>query len=264
MDWGKANRMSKVMKSDGHCFYLAMDHGYFQGPTTNLENVGKAATPLLEFVDALYVTRGILRTQIDPKMDNPVILRISGGASMVGEDLANEGIVTDIDEILRLNVSAVGLSIFIGSQFENQTLLNLGKVVNMCQPYGIPVMAVTAVGREMEKREARYLALACRICAETGADVVKTYYCDNFEHVVNGCPVPVVLAGGPKTDNDLEVLEFVYNSMQAGAAGVNLGRNIWQNKYPRAMARALQAIIHEGAKPKEAMDLFDGWASDAK
>lgn len=263
MDWGKANRMSKVLKSDGHCFYLAMDHGYFQGPTTNLENVGKGAAPLLEFVDALFVTRGVLRAQIDPHMDTPVILRISGGASMVGEDLANESVMTSIDEIIRLNVAAVGLSIFVGSKYENQTLTNLANVVNMCQPYGIPVMAVTAVGRELDKRDARYLALACRVCAEVGADVVKTYYCDNFEKVVNGCPVPVVLAGGPKTDSDLEVLEFVYNGMQAGAVGVNLGRNIWQNKYPRAMARALQAVIHEGVKPKEAMDLFSEMAAQS-
>jgi putative autoinducer-2 (AI-2) aldolase len=263
MDWGKANRMSKVLKADGHCFYLAMDHGYFQGPTTNLEHVGRAAAPLLEFVDALFVTRGVLRAQIDPSTQTPIILRISGGTSMVGEDLANEGVVTSIDEILRLNVAAVGLSIFIGSRYEHQTLLNLANVVNLCQPYGIPVMAVTAVGKEMEKREARYLSLACRICAETGADVVKTYYCDDFEKVVEGCPVPVVLAGGPKTENDLEVLEFVYKGIQAGAAGVNLGRNIWQNKYPRAMARSLQAVIHGCATPAQAMEIFNDVAGKA-
>jgi putative autoinducer-2 (AI-2) aldolase len=264
MDWGKANRMSKVLKSDGHCFYLAMDHGYFQGPTHNLENVGKAAAPLLEFVDALFVSRGVLRAQIPPATETPIILRISGGTSMVGEDLANEGIIASIDEILRLNVAAVGLSIFIGSHYEHQTLTNLGNVINMCQPYGIPVMAVTAVGREMDKREARYLSLACRICAETGADVVKTYFCPNFEKVVSGCPVPIVLAGGPKTETDLEVLDFVYQAMQAGAVGVNLGRNIWQNKHPRAMARALQAVIHENAKPTEAMELFDEMAAQDK
>jgi putative autoinducer-2 (AI-2) aldolase len=257
MDWGKANRMSKVLKQDGHCFYLAMDHGYFQGPTHRLEKPGEAAAPLLEYVDALFVTRGVLRAQIDPTIETPVILRISGGTSMVGEDLANEGITTSIDEILRLNVAAVGLSVFVGSRYEHQTLMNLANMVNLCQPYGIPVMAVTAVGREMEKRDARYLSLACRVCAEAGADVVKTYYADDFEKVVAGCPVPVVLAGGPKTESDLEVLEFVYNGMQAGAAGVNLGRNIWQNQYPRAMARALQAVIHEGATPQEAMQQFN-------
>lgn len=257
MDWGKANRMSKVVKEDGHCFYLAMDHGYFQGPTSHLENPGKAAKPLLEYVDALFVTRGVLRSQIDPNTETPIILRISGGTSMAGGDLENEAVTVDIDEILRLNVASVGLSIFVGSDYQHQTLVNLSNVVNMCQPYGVPVMAVTAVGRELEKRDARYLALACRVCAEMGADIVKTYYCDGFEKVIQGCPVPVVLAGGPKTDNDFEVLEFVYTGMQAGAIGVNLGRNIWQNKYPQAMASALRAIIHENATSKEAMEIFD-------
>lgn len=256
MDWGKANRMSKVIRPDGKCFYLAMDHGYFQGPTTKLENVGKAAAPILEFVDALFVTRGVLRAQIPAEISNPIILRVSGGTSMAGKDLADEGLTTSIDEIIRLNVSAVGISVFVGSDYEHQTILNLAELVNRCEPYGIPVMAVTAVGREMEKRDARYLSMACRICAEMGASVVKTYYCDSFDKVASSCPVPVVIAGGPKTDNDLEVLEFVYQGMQSGAIGVNLGRNIWQNTNPRGMARALKGIIHEGLTPKEAYDLY--------
>jgi len=256
MDWGKANRMSKVIRPDGKCFYLAMDHGYFQGPTTKLENVGKAAAPILEFVDALFVTRGVLRAQIPAEISNPIILRVSGGTSMAGKDLADEGLTVSIDEIIRLNVSAVGISVFVGSDYEHQTILNLAELVNRCEPYGIPVMAVTAVGREMEKRDARYLSLACRICAEMGASVVKTYYCESFDKVVNSCLVPVVIAGGPKTDNDLEVLEFVYQGMESGAIGVNLGRNIWQNTRPRGMARALRGIIHEGLTPKEAYDLY--------
>jgi 3-hydroxy-5-phosphonooxypentane-2,4-dione thiolase len=256
MDWGKANRMSKVIKPDGKCFYLAMDHGYFQGPTSKLEHVGRAAQPLLEFVDALFVTRGVLRSQISPENPIPIILRVSGGTSMVCPDLANEAITTSLDEILRLNVSAVGFSVFVGSDFEHQTLLNMTELVNRCEPYGIPVMAVTAVGREMEKRDARYLALACRICAELGASVVKTYYCDNFEKVSAGCPVPVVIAGGPKTENDLEVLDFVYRGLQGGAIGVNLGRNIWQNSRPEAMACALRGLIHEQLTPLQAYDLY--------
>lgn len=256
MDWGKANRMSKVIKPDGKCFYLAMDHGYFQGPTTRLEHVGKAAVPLLEFVDALFVTRGVLRPQIPPATETPIILRVSGGTSMGGGDLSHEGVTTSIDEILRLNVSAVGISVFVGSDYEHDSILNLADLVNECEPYGVPVMAVTAVGREMEKREARYLAMACRICAEMGASVVKTYYCENFDKVAQGCPVPVVIAGGPKTENDFEVLEFVWKGMQGGAIGVNLGRNIWQNDHPRAMARALRSIIHEGSSPKEAFELY--------
>lgn len=259
MDWGKANRMSKVIKSDGKCFYLAMDHGYFQGPTSKLENVGKAAQPLLEFVDCLFVTRGVLRAQIPPETGNPIILRVSGGTSMSGGDLSNEGITTSIDEILRLNTAAVGISVFVGSEYERQSILNMAELVNLCEPYGVPVMAVTAVGRELEKREARYLAMACRICAEAGASVVKTYYSDNFERIAQGCPVPVVIAGGPKTDNDLEVLEFVYKGMQGGAIGVNLGRNIWQNARPRAMARALKSIIHEGTTPGQAFELYESF-----
>jgi putative autoinducer-2 (AI-2) aldolase len=262
MDWGKANRMSKVIKPDGKCFYLAVDHGYFQGPTHCLEAPGVAAGPLLQYVDAVFVTRGVLRSQIDPSTETPIILRVSGGTSMASPDLSNEGVTTSIDEILRLNASAVGISVFVGSDYEHQTIMNLAKLVNECEPYGIPVMAVTAVGREMEKRESRYLAMACRICAEAGASVVKTYYCDDFDRVASGCPAPVVIAGGPKTETDLEVLEFVYQGIQSGAIGVNLGRNIWQNDHPQAMARALKLIIHEKATPKEAMDLFDTIAKE--
>ena len=257
MDWGLANRLSKVIKPDGHCFYLAMDHGYFQGPTSRLEHVGKAAGPLLKYVDALFVTRGAARAQVDPAMEQALILRVSGGNSMVGSDLANEEWLVSIEEIIRMNAAAVGFSVYIGSDYEHQTIKEFTRLVNACSAYNIPVMAVTAVGRELGARlEARYLALACRICAEMGANVVKTYYCQDFEKVTQGCPVPVVIAGGPKTDSELEVLEFVYNGMQAGAIGVNLGRNIWQNDNPQGMARALQMVIHENATPQEAYQLF--------
>jgi 3-hydroxy-5-phosphonooxypentane-2,4-dione thiolase len=264
MDWGMANRLSKTVKPDGHCFYLAMDHGYFQGPTHCLEEPGRAAAPLLPYVDALFVTRGVLRAAIDPAMSPALILRVSGGNSMVGKDLANEEITSSIEDIIRVNAAAVGFSVYIGSEYEHQTLMALSNLVNNCTPYGIPVMAVTAVGRETEKMEPRYLSLACRICAELGASVVKTYYCDDFERVTGGCPMPVVIAGGPKTDSELEVMEFVYNGMQQGAIGVNLGRNIWQNECPTGMARALQAIIHENATPRQAHDLFLSMKQDAK
>jgi putative autoinducer-2 (AI-2) aldolase len=257
MDWGMANRLSRVIKPDGHCFYLAMDHGYFQGPTHRLEHVGKAAEPLLPYVDALFVTRGVARAQINPQMSPALILRVSGGNSMVGQDLANEEVTVSVEEILRMNAAAVGLSVYIGSAYEHQTLMALSKLVNECAPYNLPVMAVTAVGREMDqKKESRYLGMACRICAELGASVVKTYYCEDFEKVTQGCPVPVVIAGGPKTESELEVLEFVYDGMQRGAIGVNLGRNIWQNDKPVAMARALRAVIHEKATPQEAFALY--------
>jgi putative autoinducer-2 (AI-2) aldolase len=257
MDWGMANRLSRTIKADGRCFYLAMDHGYFQGPTHCLEQPGKAAEPLLPYVDALFVTRGVLRSVIPAAMNPALILRVSGGNSMVGKDLANEETTTSIEEILRLNASAVGFSTYIGSEYEHQTLMSLAKLVNDCSAYGIPVMAVTAVGRELkEKMDARFLALACRICAEFGASVVKTYYCENFSKVTQGCPVPVVIAGGPKTDSELEVFQFVYDGIQQGAIGVNLGRNIWQNECPVGMARGLQALIHENLPPQEAYDLY--------
>jgi putative autoinducer-2 (AI-2) aldolase len=175
---------------------------------------------------------------------------------MVGQDLANEGLTTSMDDAVRLNVSAVGLSLFVGTDYERETLLNLSKLVNEGERYGIPVMAVTAVGREMEKRDARYLGLCCRIAAELGAKVVKTYWCEDFEKVVQGCPVPVVMAGGPQVDTELEVLEFVHDGMSRGAIGVNLGRNIWQNDFPVAMIRAIRYIIHENGTAKEAHELF--------
>jgi putative autoinducer-2 (AI-2) aldolase len=176
---------------------------------------------------------------------------------MVGKDLANEGLTTSMEEAIRLNVAAVGLSVFVGTDYERESLLNLSKLVDDGEKYGIPVMAVTAVGKELEKRDARYLALASRIAAELGARVVKTYWCEDFEKVTRGCPVPVVMAGGPKVDTALEVFDFVHDGMQKGAIGVNLGRNIWQNAFPVAMIKALRAIIHENASPKEAQELYD-------
>lgn len=257
MDWGIKNRLSQLIQPDGHCFFLPIDHGYFQGPTAKLERPGETIAPLLPYCDALFVTRGVLRSAVDPIGSKPIILRVSGGTSMVGKDLANETLTTSIKEALRLNVAAVGISIFVGSDYEHQTLSNLAKLVNEAEEYGIPVMAVTAVGRELEKRDARYLALSCRIAAELGARVVKTYWCDDgFEKVVNGCPVPVVMAGGPKCETALEVMEFVHDGMQRGAIGINLGRNVWQDEHPVAMIRALRAIIHESATPKQALDIY--------
>ena len=252
-----ANRMAQLIQSDGHALFLPVDHGYFQGPTRRLEEPRKTIEPLLPYADAIFVTRGVLRSSVDPSNAKPIILRVSGGTSVVGKDLANEGITTSMEEVIRLNVSAVGLSIFVGSDYEHQSLLNLSKLVDEGETFGIPVMAVTAVGRELEQRDARYLALSCRIAAELGARVVKTYWCQGFEKVVEGCPVPVVMAGGPRVDTELEVFEFVYDGMQRGAIGVNLGRNIWQNDYPVAMIRAMCAVIHENATPKEAQEIYD-------
>lgn len=257
MDWGMKNRMAQLIQPDGHCLFLPIDHGYFQGPTWRLEKPGETIKPLLPYCDALFVTRGVLRSSVDPGNSKPIILRVSGGASMVGKDLANEGVTTSIKEAIRLNVAAVGISLYVGSDYEHQTLLNLARLVNEGEEYGIPVMAVIAVGKELEKRDARYLALSCRIAAELGARLVKTHWCaDGFEKVVSGCPVPVVIAGGPKCDTELEVFEFVHDGMQKGAIGVNLGRNIWQNDYPVAMIKALRAIVHENATVKGAYEIF--------
>jgi putative autoinducer-2 (AI-2) aldolase len=256
MDWGMRNRMAQIIKPDGKCFFLPIDHGYFLGPTSKLERPGETIKPILSYADALFVTRGVLRNAIDPAKSKPVILRVSGGSSVVGEDLANEEITTSVEEALRLNVSAVGMSIFVGSKYEKQSLTNLGKLVNECERYGIPVMAVTAVGKELAKRDARYLALCSRIAAELGARVVKTYWSEDFDKVTQGCPVPIVIAGGPKCKTELEAFNFVYDGIQKGAIGVNLGRNVWQHKHPLAMMRGLHAVIHKKATPKEANELF--------
>ena len=252
------NRLSRLIQTDGKALFLPIDHGYFQGPTHKLEKPGETIKPLLPYADALMLTRGVLRNCVDPAMGKPVILRVSGGTSVVGEDLANEAITTSVEEIIRLNASAASMSVFVGSKYEHQSLTNLAKLVDACEDYGIPVMAVTAVGRELEKRTARYLALCCRIAAELGARVVKTYYCEeDFEKVVDGCPVPVVMAGGPKVNSQLEVFKFVYDGMQKGAIGVNLGRNIWQTEHPVASIRTIRAIIHDNYTPEEAQSLFE-------
>jgi putative autoinducer-2 (AI-2) aldolase len=258
MEWGMKNRLSQLIQKDGKSLFLPIDHGYFQGPTHKLEEPDKTVMPLMPYADAIMLTRGILRSCIDPSNTKPVILRVSGGVTVVGEDLSNEGIITSVREAIRLNVNAVSLSIFVGSKYEHNSLMSLSHLVDECEDYGIPVMAVTAVGKELEKRDARYLALCSRVAAEHGARVVKTYYCSpGFEKVVEGCPVPVVIAGGPKTETQMEVFEFVYDGMQKGAIGVNLGRNVWQTDYPVAAIRALRAIIHEGYTPKEAQNLFE-------
>lgn len=258
MEWGMANRLAQLIQPDGHALFLPVDHGYFQGPTRKLEEPRKTIEPLLPYADALFITRGVLRASVDPDNSKPVILRVSGGTSMVGKDLANEGITTSLEEAIRLNASAVGISVFVGSDYEKESLLNLARLVDDGERYGIPVMAVTAVGKELEKRDARYLALACRIAAELGARVVKTYWCEDFSKVTGGCPVPVVMAGGPQVDTELEIFEFVHDGMQNGSIGVNLGRNVWQNDFPVAMIKAIRAIVHGNATPKEAQEIYDG------
>lgn len=256
MDWGMKNRFSRIIRpDDGRCVMLAVDHGYFLGPTEKLEVPNKTIKPLLPFADSLMLTRGILRTSVNPSTDVPIVLRVSGGTSIVGEDLSKETITTSIEEAIKLNVSCLALSIFVGSKYEHQTLTNLSELVDSGEKYGIPVLAVTAVGKDMV-RDARYLALACRIAAELGAHVVKTYYCENFETVVDGCPVPVIIAGGKKLEKEIDALELTFKAIQNGAAGVDMGRNIWQSDYPVAMIKAVKSIVHENYSIKEAYELF--------
>jgi len=256
MDWGMKNRMAKIIKPDtGRAVMLAVDHGYFLGPTQKLENPRKAIEPLLPYADSLMLTRGVLRSSVDANANIPIVLRVSGGTSIVGQDLSNEAITTSIEEALRLNVSALALSIFVGSAHEHQTLVNLAKLIDQGEKYGIPVLAVTAVGKDMV-RDARYLSLACRVAAELGAKMVKTYYCQDFEKVVEGCPVPIIIAGGKKT-SELDALQLTYDAIKHGAVGVDMGRNIWQSDHPVAMIRAVRHIVHENASVKEAYELFN-------
>ncbi|RJQ29077.1 MAG: 3-hydroxy-5-phosphonooxypentane-2,4-dione thiolase [Peptococcaceae bacterium] len=263
MDWGMKNRMARIFKPDtGRTVMLAVDHGYFLGPTRKLEEPRKTIEPLLPYCDALFVTRGVLRSSVDADTATPVVLRVSGGTSVIGKDLANEGVTTSIEEAVRLNVAGMGLSIFVGSDYEHESLLNLAGLVNEGEDYGIPVLAVTAVGKELEKRDARYLSLCCRIAAELGARMVKTYYCEDFASVVKGCPVPVVIAGGPKLNTELDALELTYDAIQQGARGVDMGRNIWQSDFPVAMIRAIRAIVHENKTVKEAYELFNSIKGD--
>lgn len=261
MDWGIKNRLRRIIKSDGHTVMLAVDHGYFLGPVSKLEEPRKTIAPLLPYTDALMLTRGVLRNCVDAANDIPIVLRVSGGNSIVTEDLSNEGITVSMRDAARLNVSAVALSIYVGSAHEHQTLINLSKLIDEGEEYGIPVLAVTAVGKELEKRDARYLSLSCRIAAELGAHFIKTYYCEGFEKVVKSCPVPLVIAGGPKLKTELDALQIAHDAIKRGAAGVDMGRNIWQSEHPIAMIKAIRAIVHEKASIKKAHDLFRGLKS---
>jgi putative autoinducer-2 (AI-2) aldolase len=255
MDWGLKNRLSRIIKPEtGRTLMLAVDHGYFLGPTSGLEKPEKTIAPLAPFADSLMLTRGILRTSVDSAASVPIVLRVSGGTSVLKE-LSNEEITTSMEEAIRLNVCGVALSIFVGAEYEKQTLLSLSRLVNEGEKYGIPVLAVTAVGKEMG-RDVRYLSLASRIAAELGAHLVKTYYCDGFENLVNSVPVPVVIAGGKKLPEP-EALQLAYDAIQRGAVGVDMGRNIFQADHPVAMIQAVRAIVHKNATPQEAFELYN-------
>lgn len=255
MDWGMKNRLKRIIKPDtGRTVMLAVDHGYFLGPTSGLEEPGKTIKPLLPYADSLMLTRGVLRGSVAAENDTPIVLRVSGGTSIIGKSLADEGLTVSMEEAIRLNVSAIALSIFVGSEYEKQTLLSLSQLVDKGQRYGIPVLAVTAVGKEME-RDARYLGLCCRIAAELGAHFVKTYYCENFTQVVKECPVPVVIAGGKKIE-EKAALELAFNALRDGAVGVDMGRNIFQSDCPVGMIKAVREIVHKKATVKQAFEIY--------
>jgi 3-hydroxy-5-phosphonooxypentane-2,4-dione thiolase len=255
LDWGMKNRLARVFNpTTGRTVMLAIDHGYFQGPTTGLERVDINIVPLMPMADALMLTRGILRTTVPPELNKPIVMRCSGGPSILRE-LSDEELAVNIEDAVRLNVSVVTLQVFIGGEFETRSVHNMTRLVDDGLRYGVPTMAVTAVGKSLT-RDAQYLRLACRICAELGAHIVKTYYCaEGFETVTASCPVPVVMAGGKKLP-ELEALTMAYNAIQQGAAGVDMGRNIFQSDAPRAMMQAIQGIVHKNLKPAEAHDLF--------
>jgi len=256
MDWGLQNRISHIIKpNDNRALMLAVDHGYFLGPTEKLEVPRKTTASLLKYCDSIMLTRGVQRTSIDPKSPVPIVLRVSGGSSIIGEDLSNEQITVSIKDAIRLNASALAMSIFVGSKYEQQTIVNLGRLVNEAEEYGIPVLAVTAVGKEIGQKDARYLSLACRIAAEQGAHIVKTYYCEDFDKVTESCPVPIIVAGGKKIA-ERDALELTYNSIEHGAAGVDMGRNIWQSENPVPMIRAVRSIVHGNANVSEAYELY--------
>ncbi len=256
LDWGMKNRLSRIFNPDtGRTVMLAIDHGYFQGPTTGLERIDLTIVPLMYYADAIMLTRGILRTTVPPSLTKPVVMRCSGGPSILKE-LSNEELAVDIEDAIRMNVAAITLQVFIGGEFETRSVHNMTRLVDMGLRYGIPTMAVTAVGKDMV-RDVRYFRLACRICAELGAQIIKTYYVpEGFKTITASCPVPIVMAGGKKIPV-LDALTMAYKAVQEGASGVDMGRNIFQSDAPKAMMQAIRKVVHEDMKPAEALDLYE-------
>lgn len=255
LDWGMKNRLSNIFRpATGRTVMLAIDHGYFLGPTTGLERIDVTIVPLLTYADTLMCTRGILRSTIPPTFPKGIVLRSSGGPSILKE-LSNEEIAVNIEDAIRLNVAALAVQVFVGGEHETKSIHNLTRLVDMGNRYGIPVLGVTAVGKEMV-RDAKYMRLATRICAELGASYVKTYYvADGFETVTASCPVPIVIAGGKKVP-ELDALKMAYNAIQQGAAGVDMGRNVFQSESPVAMIQAVGKIVHKNMKPEEAYEVY--------
>ena len=263
LDWGMQNRLARIFSpTSGRTVMLAIDHGYFQGPTTGLERVDVNIVPLLPYCNALMLTRGILRSIVPASFTHGVVLRASGGPSILKE-LSNEQLAVDMEDAARLNVSGVAVQVFIGGEFETQTVHNMTRLVDAGLRYGIPVLGVTAVGKNMT-RDAKYIRLACRICAELGAQVVKTYYvAEGFETVTASCPVPIVMAGGKKLP-ELDALTMAHRAISEGASGVDMGRNIFQSDAPAAMIQAVGKVVHEGMKPQHAYDFYQTLKQERK
>jgi len=264
LDWGMKNRLSRIIKPDtGRTVMLAVDHGYFQGPTSGLEVMEETLKPLIPHADCLMLTRGILRTSVPPGAQVPIVLRVSGGNSVVGDDdLSNETWNVSAEECLRLNAAGMAFSIYVGAPHQHQTIAAFSDLVDAGYDVGVPLVAVTAVGRDMV-RDTRYLSLASRMAAEMGANIVKTYYCDNFERVTSTCPVPIVMAGGKKLP-ELEALTMAYKAVSEGAVGVDMGRNIFQSDCPVAMIKAVRAVVHYNEKPEAALKIYEEEKASAK
>ena len=256
LDWGMQNRLARIFNPQtGRTVMLAFDHGYFQGPTTGLERIDISIVPLAPYADTLMLTRGILRSTIPSSSIQAIVMRASGGTSMLKE-LSNEAIAVDIEDSIRMNVAAMAVQVFIGGEHEKQSIINMTKLIDQGTRYGIPTLAVTAVGKEMV-RDARYFRLATRICAELGAHYIKTYHVEaGFETVTASCPVPIVIAGGKKLP-ELDALKMAYNAIQQGAAGVDMGRNIFQSEAPVAMIQAVRGVVHENETPEKAFELYN-------
>jgi putative autoinducer-2 (AI-2) aldolase len=255
LDWGMQNRLSRIFNPrSGRTVMLAIDHGYFLGPTSGLERIDVNIVPLLPYCDALMLTRGILRTTVPPAFRHGVVMRASGGPS-IRKELSNELLAVDMEDALRMNVSAMAVQVYVGGEFETQTVTNMTKMVDMGNRYGMPTLGVTAVGKDMV-RDAQYFRLATRICAELGAQFVKTYHvAEGFETVTASCPVPIVMAGGKKLP-EIDALTMAYRAVSEGAAGVDMGRNIFQSAAPVAMIQAVQKVVHELMKPEHAFELY--------
>ena len=260
-DWGFKNRLARVFNpQSGKTVMLAFDHGYFQGPTTGLERIDVTILPLAQYADALMLTRGVLRSLIPPALTNSIVLRSTGGPSILKE-LSNERLAVSVEDGVRLNVAAMAVQVYIGGQYETQTVHNMTRLVDMGNRYGIPVLGVTAVGKELT-RDARYIGLATRICAELGAAFVKTYFVPGFETVTAACPVPIVIAGGKKLPT-LDALQMAYDAIDQGASGVDMGRNIFQSDAPIAMIRSVREVVHNRMKPQEAYELYSTLKNEA-